>query len=331
MVTQSAQKPAPKIELAAQLSPEQRRWVWQLLQSTSREADSPYAIEQEYPIVLGEGMTDASICLTKAPCASPSDIICHSSFWPRRLQDSSGAGFEVGLIGNVATCPAWRKQGMMTRLLAAIAESAKARGLSALILWSDLTALYEKLGFVATSKEVRYFFHRQQLQERLSSEQLACAAGLEAVEPAQLSDDDLSRCLALRPELPFTLARTIAEFRQLLNIPNLNLFIHRGPSGIIDRFYFVDKGVDMPQVIHEWGVSEARSLPADIQLICEALGYDQVLLLAPSQLAKPLARICGEYALAEETHPMALVKMLSAERTQRQALATAFVWGLDGI
>lgn len=324
------------LRTSTQLSKAQQPFVWQLLQSTSREPDSPFPIQREYPIVLGDAMAEASVCLAKAPFTTSADLVCHTSFWPRQMV-GSGSAFTVGLIGNVATHPDWRKQGLMTRLLGEVAERAQEQGLSALILWSDLVALYAKLGFVATSKEVRYIFHRERLLAELTMAEISQGYQLKAIRPAELSDEDLKRCLTLRPKVPFTLQRTVTEFRQLLTIPNLFIFAQRDSlTNELNSFYLVEKGADMPQVVHEWGMNLAlvdapRRLAAELLVISEALGYDQLLLLAPAQLDATLVKGCQHFAIGEETHPMALVKMLRPGRPIRRALAEAFVWGLDGI
>lgn len=329
-------------QVSTALLASQRPYVFKLLQSTSREPDSPFAIEREYPIVLGQAMAAASVCLTKAPFTASADLICHSSLWPRRLVGAGGE-FRVGLIGNVATHPDWRNRGLMTKLLAEVSARAVAEGLSALILWSELTGLYERLGFVPTGKELRYTFHRERLIAKLTMAEIAAGYNLKAVAASELSDADLGRCLALRPLAPFTLHRGVTEFRQLLTIPNLKIFVRRDEaSGELASFYLVDKGVDMPQVIHEWGflrpadsgASAPRQLAAELFVIGEALGYEQFLLLAPGQLdtaCPELSRLCAELVIAAESHPMALIKLLSDQRAVRQALAEAFVWGLDGI
>lgn len=328
-----------RFSVSTRLSTTQRPWVWQLLQSTSREPDSPYAIESEYPIVLGDCMTQASVCLTKAPFQTCEDLLCHLSLWPRQLaSEEPTSGFEVGLIGNVATHPDWRRKGLMTTLLRAVSERAHCQGLSALILWSDLTELYAKQGFVATSKEVRYIFHRDRLIAELTADEITAGYQLQLVQPRALSDDDLCRCLALRPAVPYTLRRTAKEFRRLLTIPNLFVFVHRDPiSAKVQSFYLVEKGADMPQVVHEWGLSRqntadaGRKLAAELLVIGEALGYEQLLLLAPVPLEPALVKACQHFAIDEETHPMALIKVLGGERELRQALSAAFIWGLDGI
>lgn len=326
------------IDVTEQLSASQQRWVWQMLQATSREQDSPFAIEAEYPIVLGSAMASTSLCLTKAPFAAAGDIISHGSLWPRRLicaeHGAGGQHLAVGLIGNVATHPSWRNQGMMLRLLTLMAERSRNQGLRALVLWSELVDLYAKAGFVPMAKERRYFYHHEALLSRLSAQEVEQGRELSLVTAEQLSDEDLQHCVSLRPKVPFTLERSIAEFRQLLAIPGLSIFVRRAElSGTLQSFYLVDKGVDMPQVIHEWGVADHQSLAGELLAICEQLGYAQLVLLAPQDTAdgSSLRAVCESYAFDLEVHPMALVKMLSDERSDRNALDRAFIWGLDGI
>lgn len=310
------------------VSPAQQAQVWELLQTTSREPDSPYSIQDEYPIVLGASMAACSYGLATAG----GDIISHASLWPRRLVGQKGEELVVGLIGNVATHSNFRKRGLMTRLLDHLAQCAEQQGLAALILWSNLTALYGKIGYVPMAKEVRYFVHRPQLMEALSSGAIERGRGLERLTLQSLTDQDLDDVLRLRPSVPFTLARSLAELRQLLTIPNLHVLGGRDlTTGILTSVYFVEKGVDMPQVVHEWGITDTSDLPGQLVAVCEHMGYEQLLLLAPGPMAPKLHSLCRSMAFAEETHPMALVKLLSGERRHRQIIDQSFIWGLDGV
>lgn len=302
--------------------------MWQLLQWTSREPDSPYAIQDEYPIVLGAKMAVCSYGLA----LQDGRIVSHASLWPRRLMGKNGEELRVGLIGNVATHSSFRKRGLMTRLLEHLSQKADEQGLAALILWSDLTALYGRIGYVPMAKEVRYFVHRPQLIEALSSTAIERGRALERLTLEDLTHDDLDDVLSLRPSVPFTLSRSVAEMRQLLTIPNLHILGGRDPhSRRLTSVYFVEKGVDMPQVVHEWGIADARDLPGQLVAVCEHMGYEQLMLLAPGPMAPELHALCQSLAFAEETHPMALVKLLSGDRRHRQIIDQSFIWGLDGI
>ncbi len=67
----------------------------------------------------------------------------------------AGAGVqEQGLVLNVYTEPAWRRQGAGERLMRAVLEWSAARGLASLILHAsdEGRPLYERLGFVGTNE-----------------------------------------------------------------------------------------------------------------------------------------------------------------------------------
>lgn len=323
-----SKRPSLMTSVVQPVTPDQQAQVWELLQATSREPDSPYAIQDEYPIVLSAAMAQYSYGLA----AQDGRIISHASLWPRRLMGHKGDELRVGLIGNVATHGSFRKRGLMTRLLDHLAQHAEQQGLAALILWSDLTALYGRIGYVPMAKEVRYFVHRPQLMEALSSQVIERGRALERLTLEDLTHADLGDVLRLRPFVPYTLARSIAELRQLLTIPNLHVLGCRDPhSRRLTSVYCVEKGVDMPQVVHEWGIAEASELPGQLIAVCEHMGYEQLMLLAPGPMAPELHALCQSLAFAEETHPMALVKLLSGERRHRKIIDQSFIWGLDGI
>ena len=74
---------------------------------------------------------------------------------PFPIDDGRGVrGGEQGLVLNVYTEPAWRRQGAAERLMRAVLEWSEARGLASLVLHAsdEGRPLYERLGFVGTNE-----------------------------------------------------------------------------------------------------------------------------------------------------------------------------------
>src|SRR4051794_28539742 len=107
-----------------------------LLQRALRPEPAPFAIEREYPLVLGERGLGFSYCLGRGV-----DMVAHANLWPRTLVTGSGE-VQVGLVGNVATDERYRGQGVMRSLLLELKREAERLGLKALVLWSDLLEFY---------------------------------------------------------------------------------------------------------------------------------------------------------------------------------------------
>jgi GNAT superfamily N-acetyltransferase len=288
-----------------------------LLQTTLRDARAPFAIAAEYPVVLGEDGARYSYCLEDG-----SALVAHANLWPRILKDvESGITLKVGLVGNVATDPGRRGEGLMRQLMAELAAAAKDAGLAALLLWSDLLEFYQKLGFQSYGAEDRYVFDVTSLPS---------SPGWRAVpEPTPAR---LGALLATRLAVPATLARSPEEFALLRTVPAVEMAVLG--TGVETRGYaLMGKGMDMLNVVHEWGAPRASDLLAGLRHLGETRDYAEVMLLAPTTLADEWRQELGRAAREVTRHAMALGLILDGPHAEaaRQVLPRAFVWGLDSI
>ena len=95
-----------------------------------------------------------------APEGRPDDVVAGAGVQLREqlpfpVDDGRGVrGGEQGLVLNVYTEPAWRRQGAAERLMRAVLEWSEARGLASLILHAsdEGRPLYERLGFIGTNE-----------------------------------------------------------------------------------------------------------------------------------------------------------------------------------
>jgi len=292
----------------------------QLLQTCLRPDPLPFPIEQEYPIVLAPEGRSFSFCHD-----FQNQLCSHANLWPRKVLDTLGTEqFPVGLVGNVATDPRWRGHGHMRSLLTAVEEIARESQLEALFLWSDLSSFYQKLGYLSVGQEYHFHF----LESRPAKKQKT-QARLVKMATVDLTDEILKNMLRTRCEVSLTLGRSLEDFRQLLKIPWLELYI-AWESGDIVAYTLLGKGYDMMGVIHEWGAEDPIFLLDLIHFIRREKSMPQCMLLAPAELDPSWHQDFLEEASAVEALPMALVKVLHASRS-REELQNLFIWGLDSI
>jgi GNAT superfamily N-acetyltransferase len=287
-----------------------------LLQECLRPEPLPFPIEEEYPLVLSAGDTRFSYCMNNG------DKLCsHANLWPRRVLDSQGRErYRIGLVGNVATDPGLQGKGLMRQLIAELADVARTEKLDALVLWSDLTQFYHKLGFASVGKEFHFSIRTHEIQGSLNPDI--------RINPA-LNPEMLQELLALRIPLALTLERSPAEFLRMLSIPWLDLFLLE-KAGRICGYVISGKGYDMLGVIHEWGVREARDLPMLIENAARFLQMEKILLLAPGRAPEPWKNLLKDIAVSSETQPMALIHCVTPG-LKADDFAELFIWGPDSI
>jgi len=288
-----------------------------LLQESLREPNMPFAIETEYPIVLAEKNHQFSHCIFEND-----KIVSHANLWPRTWIDSTtNTSFKIGLIGNVATDKNCRGQGHFKNLQLHMEKMAQTLHLDALVLWSELTSFYQKLGYNAHSEEKRFYLSHQLLDKYFQTRKFLPNTTKVASEP------QLELFLKKRNNCQRTLDRSAKEFKELLRTPATHLFNNQDSYGI------TGKGCDMIGVIHEWGVSQAEELGQMAFDINNALGSDEIILLAPQSIPPKWIETLERYSSKVENHPMALVKPLDGENSKPilKSMSQGFIWGLDSI
>lgn len=293
----------------------------QFLASTMRDRPLAWQYRDEYPIVLHPSAAQLSHCIYQGQI-----LVAHATIWQRTLKHiSKDQTIPIALIGNVATHPDYRGIGLQRQLLEHLEKIALSQGSKALVLWSDLTLFYQKLGFSSNGREIRYGIRAGRFKHAPSPKK---------VKASTLSDHNLVTMLKLRPELEWTLDRSAAEFRTLLSIPECHLFLNEQDSQILS-WCVIGKGSDMAGVIHEWGARRPQDLLDLIQGVLRDYKIEQLLLLAPLTLTKAWKNSFDTASSFKEEHPMALAKTLtpasSSSEDPAQALKNGFIWGLDSI
>ncbi len=292
----------------------------QLLQLCLRPDPLPFPIRDEYPIVLSETASSLSYC------KNHNNRLCsHANLWPRSIIDRQNRQKgRVGLVGNVATDPEMQGRGHMRELLSNLEEVAIRQNLSALILWSDLDQFYHKLGYESVGQELHLGFAKED-KNRPSSKSYLGQFALNG----ELGEDDRKAMLALRPNIPLTLERSLEEFTQQLTIPWLDCF-RAYKNGELVAYLLIGKGYDMVGVMHEWGAKDVNDLLALIDYAASKLPFESLMLLVPDQLEVNWKSTLVGLSESYEKHPMALIKYLT-QKQKREDYSSLFVWGLDSI
>ncbi len=321
----------------------------QMLQEILRPGGAmPYPIAAEYPLVLAPSRTNRSLCIARRPVSAGREginFLAHANILLRKMEPAqlpglapAGAGIKVALVGNVATAPDERGKGLMRKLMDEVESRARAQGADAIVLWSDLSDFYQKLGFSAGGNEIRMTLSVRKLDSG--------KVPFIWVPEGAVSDEHIARMLELRAtgfrKPLYQIERSIAEFRELLGIPDLALiFACRGnfpagkapQAGDIQSFFIVGKGADMQGVIHEWGTSDMQLLMNAAGAIAGNAGLGELMILVPPSTDTTRIELLTKASVKRETHPMAWVKILSPERKTLVELAfnEGFIWGLDSI
>lgn len=292
-----------------------------LLTQSLRPETLEFPVASEYPIVLSQSHAEFSFIAVDG-----TSLLTHANWWPRHLIAADGRTMDkIALIGNVATDPSKRGQGHMRHLFADLEQHSRNMGCSALVLWSDLDRFYQKLGFTSLGREFRFLFQQHNLPTmRLKSGQIL------PISAKSLTDEDLCHLLALRPKVPYTLERSIHEYRTLLAIPHMQIWLRRD-QGRITAFALMGKGYDMQGVIHEWGGEKPELILEMIGEIVRHNEMKEIMILAPAFCEGTWLRQLGEAANLSEEHPMALVKILNENAECSRRLTQSFIWGLDSI
>ena len=212
----------------------------------------------------------------------------------------------------------------MRDLMNDLEKMAQTQHLEALFLWSDLASFYQKLGYLSVGEEFHFQFNAGPFNKRKKT-----SAHISVAKAELLSQTDLAEMLALRPQLPISLKRSVDEFRQLLRIPRLSLYLAR-ENDVIVGYALLGKGYDMIGIIHEWGALDPSYLTDLIYFIFSGQEMKQCMLLAPSRVGSKWLKKFKEGSSSHVTQPMAWVKILSEKRS-RDELDQLFIWGLDSI
>ncbi len=149
-----------------------------------------------------------------------------------------------GLIGSVATDPAWQNRGLATALLIQAEAALQREGCAFACLWANEPEFYLRRGYGPIGCEEDFI-----VSPELRS-QLPGFRGLRA-----MTRDDAGAIQRLYARHRSRLERTVEETAALLECPGMSTFVLERANEIV-AYACLGRGADMPNVIHEWGGSD---------------------------------------------------------------------------
>jgi predicted acetyltransferase len=180
----------------------------------------------------------------------------------KRILIKNETELKVVLIGGIATHKNFRRQHLFKNLMDHALQDHRDAGL--FILWSDLENIYEKFSFHRTGGLIETGKRNFSSSERPS--------GYEKCKFSSLSDDDFKSIVEMYStfnEKKFlTLKREEKDWSIIKNMDSIDLYIKKTSHGNISRYFCVNKGRDLTNIIHEVGAinsTEYASLLKDME------------------------------------------------------------------
>ena len=233
-----------------------------MLEDCLRPCYSDIKIQEQYPLILDEKNQQYSFSIVK-----DEKIISHANLQARQLKQNTA--IKVGLIGNVATHPGEQGKGHIKRLLAELENVARAQGLNALILWSDLDKFYQKLGYKSLSLEYLFTFNNKR-------NKFVNDIQIHQYSHSSLDENRIAKWLELRDPSIETLIRSTTDFKKLLSIPQTHIFDWSDSKGRVRGYLIIGKGFDMTDVVHEWACINPTELIKTIENIMSYFNLEGV-------------------------------------------------------
>ena len=152
----------------------------------------------------------------------------------------------AGLIGSVATDPAWRGRGLATRLLARAEDELRARGCVFALLWADEAGFYLRRGYAPFGSECDYLLVSE------LAHVLPPPDGVRALRPGD--EPFLHRLHARHAE---RVERSLAETHALLGVPGMITLVRERPGAPSHppqpvAYACLGRGRDLADAIHDW-------------------------------------------------------------------------------
>lgn len=198
------------------------------------------ALAAEYPLVFDPRFSGETVELVEEgePRAACAVLVREFHLGSRVVRG--------GLIGSVATDPAWRRRGLGTRLLERAERELAARGCVFALLWAEDPAYYLARGYAPFGVENDFL---------LVSELAAALPEPTGVRELRAGDEPLLRRLLERH--PARVERTGEEMRALLAVPGMLTLVRErrlAPGRPVQPVAYacLGRGRDLADAIHEW-------------------------------------------------------------------------------
>ena len=195
---------------------------------------------REYPLVFDPRFSGHTVELERDGAVRSACAVLVRDF------HVAGRRLRAGLIGSVATDPAWRGRGLATELLAKAEAELRAHGCLFSLLWAEDPAFYLARGYVPFGAEDDFL---------LVSEMIPLLP--EALGVRALAEGDAPFLRQLHAGHSAHVERSEAEFSALLETPGMVVLVREraaapGHPALPVAYACLGKGRDLADTIHDW-------------------------------------------------------------------------------
>ncbi|HUR29000.1 MAG TPA: GNAT family N-acetyltransferase [Planctomycetota bacterium] len=188
----------------------------------------------------------------------------------------------VGLIGSVATDPAWRGRGLASRVLEEAENLLAREGCAAALLWADDPEFYARRGYVPAGRELDFVVPTAALAPITSDATLRALAPDDVAAVHRLYSRHTARC-----------DRTPAETAALLGCPGMTTLVLQRRRDVT-AYACLGRGADFAGTVHEWGGAhdDVVALVAEhARRAARATAAPSIALIAPPDALRLRARM----------------------------------------
>lgn len=264
-------------------SSEQRRTALDWL-SRGLRPEQPARLALEYPLLFARNASARPVFLYDENAPGTPSAAC--MLWAVTFRVGVES-LRIGMISLVYTDPRARGRGHAQRVVRRAIEEGRKLGLGLVLLWSDLDALYSRLGFREVGADSLLILDRGVTDRALSS--LADSSSpsdptsrkIPLPQPRAALASDWLEIERIRGDRESQLQLDAHEWRRLRDIPEMALRVARDETGRMG-FAIRGRGDDFREVIHEWGGDTRLCLACCRALMEDRLPDHQLFLLSPA-------------------------------------------------
>ena len=189
-------------------------------------------------------------------------VISHLAICIRTLvkQDSK---IKIAMIGGIVTHKKYRGIHLFKSLMEHVLQSHQ-EGVALFILWSDLEGLYEKFHFYRTGGLIECGKRNFSASERPSGYQKSKFSTLTEKEFKSI----VHLYSAFNEKHFFTVKRDDKDWSIIKDMNSIDLYIKKNTSGEIEKYFCINKGRDLTNIIHEISCEKIE----DYHLLLKELG-----------------------------------------------------------
>ncbi|MBL6989298.1 MAG: GNAT family N-acetyltransferase [Bacteriovoracaceae bacterium] len=202
-----------------------------------------------YPLVNPSNFANNHIII----CNKTKEVVGHIGLTLRQLGNNTHS-MPVAFIGGIAIDTLHRGIGLYKDLMQKVITMYQ-NDICLFFLWSDLQDLYSKFKFFPAGGQL------QTAQATFNEELFIKQYGFKKVSLNSLSESDFRQLKSIYEKSTLkrytTVLRSFDDWQILVKIHSTSLYIKKDNNQNIVGYFFVGKGHDLENVIHEFGASAA--------------------------------------------------------------------------